>query len=412
MPQEKPKNQSDFASFSTKSRGIKNLNFKRPSRPAWRVPNLARFGMLLAALAVGFGGGWAGAYFYSESSSSTSSTAQQKYISGESELISSIAQEVGQSVVSIDVESRAQQSDVFGFPVPTVRSSAGTGFVVSEDGVIVTNRHVIPEGEPDISVTMADGTKYNDITILGRSAGSSSLDIAFLKVNGLGDKKLKPAALGNSAEMEVGDRVVAIGNALGQFENTVTSGIISGFGRDVSAGGGGTQENLSDLFQTDAAINQGNSGGPLVNINGEVIGVNTAVASGAQNIGFAIPINDIKGLIETVLKTGELRQPYLGVRYVSLTADLAYQYNLDVQRGAYIIPSSAGNSILPDSPAEKAGLKEKDIITKVENITIDDNTSLTSALSRYKVGDSINLTVIRNGQTLNLRATLEAIPAD
>lgn len=211
----------------------------------------------------------------------------------------------------------------------------------------------------------------------------------------------------------MGDHVIAIGNALGQFQNTVTSGIISGYGRDVVAGDetGTSFESLTDLFQTDAAINAGNSGGPLVNINGEVIGLNTAVAGDAQNIGFAIPINDIKGLVESVLSKGELQQPYLGVRYISLTADLAFQYNLDVKRGAYIVPSADGeSSVLPGSPARKAGLREKDTITKVNNIAIDDKTSLTSALSKLKVGDKIKLTIIRDGKTITVNVTLETAP--
>ncbi len=176
------------------------------------------------------------------------------------------------------------------------------------------------------------------------------LDIAFLKINNAEGQKLVPATIGDSSTVQVGDDVVAIGNALGQFQNTVTSGIISGYGRTVEASssdGGGIDgadssatENLDDLFQTDAAINEGNSGGPLVNLNGQVIGINTAIAGDAQNIGFAIPINDVKGLITQVLKTGTFQRPYLGVRYIPLTADVANEYNLSVQNGAFIAPSS------------------------------------------------------------------------
>lgn len=411
MSEDKSKQRS-LASFSTRGQRLLGLKIIQPALTKKQKSRAAQVGVLLiACLGLGFGGGWLGSQAYNNPDSAESTTAQQRYISNESELISNIAKNVGQSVVSINVESNELGSDFFGFPSQGTVTSAGTGFIVSESGVVVTNRHVIPEGNPDISVTMADGTKYSDITVIGRSAESSPLDVAFLKINDLGTKKLTAVKLGDSAKMEVGDRVIAIGNALGQFENTVTSGIISGYGRDVIASGGsGGRENLTDLFQTDAAINEGNSGGPLVNINGEVIGVNTAVASGAQNIGFAIPINDIKGLISGVLQTGELKQPYLGVRYVSLTADLAYQYNLDIDHGAYIVPSSAGNSVVSGSPAEKAGLKEKDIITKIDNITIDDKTSLTSALSRFKVGEVVRLTVVRDGETLRLEAKLEAVP--
>src|SRR5581483_2908590 len=192
-----------------------------------------------------------------------------------------------------------------------------------------------------------------------------------------------------------------------------TEGIISGYGRDVTAGDqSGTQsdENLTDLFQTDAAINEGNSGGPLVNINGEVIGINTAIASDAQNIGFAQPINDLKALISSVLDNGKLQQPYLGVRYVSLTNDLAKEFNLKVTRGAYITSGDNQAAIVSGSPAEKAGLKDHDVITKVNGTNIDDKTSLTSALSKYKVGDTVTLTVNRDGKTLTVKATLENAP--
>jgi serine protease Do len=206
---------------------------------------------------------------------------------------------------------------------------------------------------------------------------------------------------------------VAIGNALGQFQNTVTSGIISGFGRSVQAGdeSGGSSETLQNLFQTDTAINQGNSGGPLVNTSGEVIGINTAVAGNAENIGFAIPINDLQGLINSVLKEGKLLRPYLGVRYISLTDDLAYEYNLgDHKRGAYLAPGSE-TVVLDNSPAQKAGLKVKDIITKVDDVPINENNSLTSVLGRHSVGDKVTLTIIRDGKEQKLTATLEAAPS-
>lgn len=210
--------------------------------------------------------------------------------------------------------------------------------------------------------------------------------------------------------MEVGDRVIAIGNALGQFENTVTSGILSGYGRDVQARDGSSIESLQNLFQTDAAINPGNSGGPLMNLNGEVIGINVAVADG-QNIGFAIPINDVKGLIASVRKNGKLERPYLGVRYVSLTDDAAYYYNLDVKRGAYIAPSRQGQpSVIPDSPADRAGIREKDIIVAINDVAIDERNSLVSVLGRFSVGDTVELKIIRDGKEQKISLKLEAAP--
>ena len=406
------KTNRDLASYSTKSALPWKPNVKISSY--LKKLKLVAFS-LLGVLIVGFAGGWLGAYHYNRSDSirNASLSQKQQYISNESDLIASIAKTTGQSVVSIDVSSQITSQDFFGFTETANQRSAGTGFIVSNDGIIVTNRHVIPEGAANVSVTLSDGTKFDDVTVIGRSSNSSSLDVAFLKITDLKGKDVVPVALGDSSKMQVGDRVVAIGNALGQFQNTVTSGILSGYGRDVLAGDntGAGSESLSDLFQTDAAINQGNSGGPLVNINGEVIGVNTAVASGAQNIGFAIPINDVKGLISSVVGSGKLEQPYLGVRYISLNADIAYRYNLKVNNGAYIAPSEDGAaSIVADSPAEKAGLKEKDVITKVNNINLNDKINLTSALSRFKVGDQVSLSVVRDGKTINIKATLGAIP--
>ena len=368
---------------------------------------------LAGALILGFGGGYLGAMLQSQQEPGSLSTeAKAQYISNESELISEIAQDVGQSVVSVDVVSEVSVPTFFGTPATQEQASAGTGFIISSDGVIVTNRHVVPADATTVSVTLADGTKYDDVQVLGRSSASSSLDVAFLKIKDLKGKKLAKVTLGDSAKVEVGDKVVAIGNALGQFQNTVTAGIISGYGRDVVASSDGSGEGgeaLTDLFQTDAAINQGNSGGPLVNINGAVIGINTAIAGGADNIGFAIPINDVKGLISSVLNTGELKQSYLGVRYVSLTDDVAFELNLDTKRGAYLAPGES-SAVISGSPADKAELKEKDIITKVNGITIDDKTSLSSALSRFQVGDKVTLTVIRDGKTIKVEVILEEAP--
>jgi len=394
------------------------IQINRPTIPKVNVANLKnqwfakRAVLILVCGLVGFGGGLLGAQVNNGDLAKTISAQKQQYVSSEGQLIAQIAKDVGPSVVSIEAQSQTSVQDIFGFSFPRQQTGAGTGFIVSTSGIIVTNRHVVPDGTTDVSVTLSNGTKFSDVKVIGRTSQSSSLDVAFLKINDLKGQKLTPVTLGDSSKMQVGNRVIAIGNALGQFQNTVTSGIISGYGRDVTATDqtGFNAETLSDLFQTDAAINPGNSGGPLVNVSGEVIGINTAVAGDAQNIGFAIPINDIKGLIEGVLASGELKQPYLGVRYVSLTDDLAYQYNLSVNRGAYIAPSNQA-SVLPGGPADKAGLKEKDIITKVNNITIDDKTNLSSALSRFRVGDSVKLTVIRAGKTMTLNATLEAAPS-
>lgn len=393
------------------------------NKPRVKLPRLSAQGartvlLIMVSISAGFFGGWFGGRSEDRGltpSSSLVTTADRQVILNESQLISDIAKTVGPSVVSVNVVSQATAVDFFGFGGQAYdQASAGTGFIISSDGIVVTNRHVVPSGSSEISVTLSDGTELDGVEVIGRTSEGDSLDVAFLKINDTKGKTLTPLTLGDSSKMQVGDKVVAIGNALGQFQNTVTSGIISGYGRDLEAGGeDGSVETLQNLFQTDTAINQGNSGGPLVNINGEVIGINTAVAGGsAQNIGFAIPINDVQGLIKGVLATGKLERPYLGIRYVSLTDDYAYEYNLSVKRGAYIVPSRSGTSILAGSPAEKAGLKEKDIITKVDDQSIDENNSLTSVLGRRSVGDVVTLTVVRDGKEQSLKATLEAAPTE
>jgi S1-C subfamily serine protease len=180
-----------------------------------------------------------------------------------------------------------------------------------------------------------------------------------------------------------------------------------------SSGASSATENLDNLFQTDAAINEGNSGGPLVNLNGQVIGINTATAGGAQNIGFAIPVNDIKGLIDQVVKTGKFARPYLGVAYIPLTADVANTYGLSVQNGAFIAPSNdpANPSVIAGGPAAAAGVQEKDIITAIDGTKLDQTNSLTSLLDKYQPGDKITLTILRGSSSKQISVTLGTMPA-
>lgn len=379
---------------------------------------------LIASLAMGFLGGYLGASANKNNNLVNGTTvSQQKQIAtSQGNLIASIAKNVGPSVVSINVVTQQDNApapnDFFGFGVPNqnqTQEAAGTGIIISSEGVVMTNRHVVPAGTTNVSITLADGTKLDDVTVIGRTNSNDSLDIAFLKINNLKGHKLTPAEIGDSSKLHVGDTVVAIGNALGQFSNTVTSGIISGFGRSVVAGSGGSStdaESLDNLIQTDAAINEGNSGGPLVDTDGQVIGINTAVSGQGQNIGFAIPINDVNGLIKQVLSTGKFQRPYLGVRYVGLTADVAKQYNLSVDQGAYVLPAvdASQPSVLSGSPAEKGGVKEGDVITAVDGTKIDQNHSLTSLISQHAVGDTVHLDVLRDGKTITLDVTLEAMP--
>ncbi len=384
--------------------------------PVGKVKALAFALLFILSISSGFGGAW---LFNHNEDANNSTQKQQVVLKTQGQLISNIAQNVGQSVVSVEVTSTSNinSDNFFGIGQQgTTQQSAGTGIILSSDGLIITNRHVVPSGTQTVNVTLSDGTTYSDVKVIGRTNSSDSLDIAFLQIQDTKGKKLTAAQIGDSSKVKVGDSVVAIGNALGQFQNTVTSGIISGHGRSVQAsdGNGSSSENLEDLFQTDAAINEGNSGGPLVNLEGQVIGINTAIATDSQNIGFSIPINDVTGLINSVKETGKLQRPYLGVVYVSLTDDIAKQYNLSASRGAYIPPASVlgQDTLISGAPAAKAGIKEGDIITKIDGTTIDQNTSLTSVLGKHNAGDGVTLTVNRKGKVLTIHVTLGSAPSD
>lgn len=373
--------------------------------------------LLLVVLLAG-GSGFVGGLLAngSDGIATTSLSEQKKIVTNEGELISAIAKSVGPSVVSITVETTSTTPDFFGFGQQQTERGAGTGVIISKKGLILTNRHVVPEEVTNVSVTLPDGMTFDDVSVVGRTSSSDSLDVAFLKINDLKGKTLTAATIGDSSDAEVGDTVVAIGNALGEFQNTVTSGIISGFGRNVQAGSGNpfsasASEDLDNLIQTDAAINQGNSGGPLVNLNGQVIGINTAIASNAENIGFAIPINDVKGLMDQVLKTGKFERPYLGVRYVTVDESVAERYGLDVKEGAYVIPDSADGEdpVVDGSPADVAGIRGGDIITKIDGEAIKSNKSLITLINHYKPGDKVKLTVLRDGKIITLNATLGSV---
>lgn len=365
------------------------------------------FSVVFISLLMGFLGGWMALTLFNSNgliqpSTSSSDTSSTVIVDKDSQAIRNVAKKVGPSVVSITVETEVENpffSRIF------TQSGAGTGIILTKDGLILTNRHVVPENVSSVKVVLSDGTNYDDVEVVDRDAFN---DLAFLQIKDVDN--LTPAKLGDSSQVEVGDRVVAIGNALGQFSNTVTSGIISGIGRPVTASEGYSQETLSNLLQTDAAINPGNSGGPLVNINGEVIGLNTAMAGGAENIGFAIPINDAKSDISSVQQEGRIIRPYLGVRYIGLTSDIAKDLDLSVDRGAYLYANRGKSAIIPDSPADKAGLKDEDIITEVNGEKVDGLNDLSSLLGKYKVGDEVSLKVIRGDKEITVKATLEEAP--
>ena len=366
-----------------------------------KVPRnkLIQSGMIVAVSMIsGLGGAWVYDQIDGVNIGSTTVTESRARVIAEGEVVTDIAKKVSPSVVSIVVESTRQNS-FFG---PVEQQASGTGIVISKDGYILTNKHVIGDTAGKVTVVATDGTTYEDVEVIGRDPVN---DLAFLKIKGVSN--LTPAKLGDSSNLVVGSKVVAIGNALGEFQTTVTSGIISGINRSVVAGDEQSSEQLSNLIQTDAAINPGNSGGPLVSITGEVIGINTAVSQGAEGIGFAIPINEAKGVIKGVLANGRIERAYLGVRYITLSADVAKYYKLSTNKGAYVTGGDSGSAVASGSPAQKAGIKEGDIITKVNGITLEQGTSLVSELAQSAPGDTVQLTILRDGKEQVISVTLD-----
>jgi serine protease Do len=326
----------------------------------------------------------------------TSGSDGNKIVTQEEENLSSVVSKVSPSVVSIITQS---QSTDFYLGTST-EEGAGTGIIVSKDGYIMTNKHVVA-GATTVGVALSDGTTYKDVEVLGTDPLN---DVAFLKIPNVSG--LPAAELGDSTSIRVGQKVVAIGNSLGQYQNTVTSGIISGTGRPVAAQSGNEVETLTDLIQTDAAINPGNSGGPLLNLQGQVIGINTAIAADAQGIGFSIPIGATKGILKGVLAGKGVQRAYLGINYVPITADVAEFYKLSVKKGAYVFNGEGKTAVADGSPAAKAGIKDKDIITKVNDIEVGDRGSVSSLVAEYAPGDNNNLTILRDGKTMTVDATL------
>jgi serine protease Do len=276
----------------------------------------------------------------------------------------------------------------------------GSGFIVSSDGMIVTNKHVVADKDASYTVFTNDGKKYK-AKVLARDPLQ---DLALIKIDGSGFSVLK---LGDSDGIKLGQTVIAIGNSLGEFRNTVSVGIVSGLSRTVNASTKGFDtERLEGVIQTDAAINPGNSGGPLINLKGEVIGINTAVVSGAQSIGFALPINNAKKDINSVISSGKITIPFLGVRYVMVTEEIAKRDGLPVSKGALIRGGDEGPAVSKDSPAFKAGIMAEDVITHINGIELDETKSLVSVIQRYNVGDTITLRVARGSQRLAIKVIL------
>lgn len=351
---------------------------------------------------------------------SKTSPPSQQFISSEKQtvvyeesVITKVVEESLPSVVTVGINTTISQGDTFQINpfnpfspferIPgrsrKVERNIGSGFIISSDGLIITNKHVVSDTEATYQILTNNNKKYNVEKIYRDPLN----DLAILKINA---SQLKPLKLGDSSKLKLGQLVIAIGTPLGEFPNTITTGIISGLGRGITAGSPfeGFAEKLDNVIQTDAAINPGNSGGPLLSSKGEVIGVNTAIAEAGQNIGFALPVNIVKNLVDNFNKNGgSFERPYIGVRYKMIDKQTAILN--DVVEGAYII------EVVANSPADKAGLQEDDIIVEFENKKVkgDNENELAKMITEKKVGQTVSLKVWRNKQLKTFTLTLEAI---
>jgi len=303
------------------------------------------------------------------------------------------------TVINLNTGEQTQKTDI-------VQKGSGTGFLISADGLILTNRHVAGAGNEktaEYRIILNSGKQYY-AQLIGKDPIN---DLAVLKIF---DKNLPYVQLGDSDKLQIGSTVVAIGNTLGRYQNSATKGIVSGLGRSIEASdqSGSINETLDNVIQTDAEINLGNSGGPLVDLEGNVIGVNVAIDQSGSSIGFAIPVNDAKPVIKTVREIGRIVRPRLGIRYHMLTPELAQQLKLAKDTGAWITVNNDGtSSVLEGSPADLAGLKPGDIVMEINGIKIQGKITLISIVQKYKPGDKIGLKVFRDGKFLVLVAVLD-----
>ena len=327
----------------------------------------------------------------------------------EESVITKVVEDVSPSVVTVSVVRSRQIGRIFeidpfdpfdvfrqrqGQQQPKVQD-IGSAFVVSRDGLIVTNKHVVSDSDVKYRVITKDDREYE----VQKVYRDPTNDVAIIKINA-GD--LSPITLGDSDKIKVGQMAIAIGTALGEFRNTVTVGVISGLGRGITAGSPfeGYSERLDNVIQTDAAINPGNSGGPLLNSSGQVVGVNVAISSEGQNIGFALPINIVKNLLAEFNRSGgKFERPYIGVRYRMITRDLALNY--EIPEGAYV------QEVIEGSPADDAGIVSEDIITKIDGKKVsEDNGGLVKIISDTKIGNKISLEIWRDGDTKTISVTV------
>jgi S1-C subfamily serine protease len=311
-------------------------------------------------------------------------------------------------------------SDFFGgLQIPKYREKGtekkevggGTGFIISEDGMILTNKHVVLEEDAEYTVLLNDGEKY-PAKILDTDP---FYDLAIIKIDQSEKieeerKSLTPVQLGDSSKLQIGQTVIAIGNALGEFQNTVSVGVVSGLGRNIVATGAGTVESLEGIIQTDAAINPGNSGGPLLNLAGEVIGINVARSTSGENIGFSLPINMAKRDIEQIKTIGKIIYPFLGIYYTAITKEISEANDLSVDYGIWVGRDAKGEkteiAVVADSPAEKAELKRDDIILEFDNTKITKKYSLAKTILQYSPEDKVSLKILRDGKEIIVEITL------
>ncbi|MDD3032550.1 MAG: trypsin-like peptidase domain-containing protein [Candidatus Pacebacteria bacterium] len=333
--------------------------------------------------------------------------AQEEY-AGETEqekMVISVVEKSMPSVVSVIVKKTLSKIYLNYFGEDALEQiGAGTGFIVSEDGLIITNKHVVEDESAVYSILTNSGEEY-DVEILSENPVQ---DIAILKIKNTENEIFQPLILGDSSSIRLGQTAIAIGNALGMYQNSISVGVISGLERDVVAqGNNGELESLQDIIQTDAAINSGNSGGPLLNSKGEVIAINTAVSLDGENIGFAVPINKAKRDLEQVRSEGKISYPFIGIRYLTLNEESSEEFGISVNYGAFIVEEEDGYvSIVKDSPAEKAGLQAEDIILEVDGQEVTEDNNLVDILQNYYPGDTITLKVLRDGEELMVALTL------
>ncbi len=280
----------------------------------------------------------------------------------------------------------------------------GSGFLVSADGLIVTNKHVVNQKKAEYSVLLNDGTKQPAEIV----AIDPVFDIAIIRIKG---DNLPFLTFDDSDSLQVGQTAIAIGNALAEFRNTVSVGVVSGLARTILAGGlpSGGVEQLDEVIQTDAAINPGNSGGPLLDLSGNVIGVNVAIAQGSQNIGFALPANVVSAVVTSVKSTGKIVRPYLGIRYQPITKTLQEKNKLSVDYGVIVSKGETKEdlAVIPGSPADKAGIVENDIILEIDGVKLTEGKSLASLVRKKAVGDSVVLKVLSKGEEKEVTVGLE-----